>query len=402
MARFMYRVVKLDGEELEGEQEAADEATLIRRLQTEGLIPLRIRPAGGLRARFARQRRRALTPRDVTLVTRQLATLLQSGLTLDRSLQVLADLTREETVKRVLSDVQQRVRGGAAFSAALEAQDGQFPVLYVNMVRAGEASGALDEVMGRLADYLERSAELRATVVSALVYPSILLFVAALSVVLLLAFVVPQFTVLFDNMGAALPWPTRIVVGAGDLFRHYWWALLVGVAVAAVLIERALQNPERRRRFDYRVMALPLFGDLLWKMETARFCHTLSTLLKNGLPLLSGLKLAQQVVGNRKIGDGLSAVSEDLKHGRGIAGPLAQHNVLPHLALQMIRVGEESGTLDAMLAKVADLFDRETRASVQRLLTLLEPALIIGLGALVAGIIVSILLAILGANELVF
>lgn len=402
MARFMYKAVKLDGEEVEGEQEASDEAALIARLQGEGLIPLVTRPAGGLTARLARRRRKVLTSKDIEVVTRQLATLLESGLTLDRSLQVLADLGTDETVIRVLSDLQERVRGGATFSAALEAQEGQFSKLYVNMVRAGEASGAVDEVLTRLADYLERSAELRGTVSSALVYPMILLFVAGLSVIMLLVFVVPQFTVLFEDMGAALPLPTQIVVGTGDLFRNYWWALLVIIAVAAVLIERWLQNPDNRRQFDFRVMSLPLFGDLIWKMETARFCHTLSTLLKNGLPLLSGLNLAKQVISNRKIGEGLDQVAEDLKHGRGIAGPLQQHEVLPQLAQQMIRVGEESGTLDAMLAKVADIFDRETRTAVQRLLTLLEPALIIGLGVIVAGIIISILMAILGANELVF
>jgi general secretion pathway protein F len=168
-----------------------------------------------------------------------------------------------------------------------------------------------------------------------------------------------------------------------------------------VLLERWLQEPEHRRRFDYRLIGLPLLGDLIWKMETARLCHTLSTLLKNGLPLLSGLNLAKEVVENRKIADGLDEVSDDLKHGRGMAEPLASREVLPELALQMIRVGEESGTLDAMLTKVADIFDRETKESVQRMLTLLEPVLIIGLGIIIAGIIISILLAILGANELV-
>jgi general secretion pathway protein F len=402
MPRYFYKAVKLDGEEVEGEQEAPDEAALVRRLQADGLIPLKTRSAGGLTATLARRRRRSLTAKDVEMVTRQLATLLQAGLPLDRSLTVLSGLSTDEHVVRVLADLQDRVRGGATLSAALEAQDGQFSKLYVNMVRAGEASGALDEVLARLADYLERSAELRGTVTSALVYPSILLVVAGLSVIMLLVFVVPQFTVLFDDMGAALPLPTRIVVGAGDLVRGYWWALLVLVAVFAVVLERWLMNPDNRRRFDYGVMALPLFGDLIWKMETARFCHTLSTLLKNGLPLLTGLNLAKEVVGNRKVGEGLNEVADGLKHGRGLAEPLTTRAVLPELALQMIRVGEESGTLDAMLAKVADIFDRETRASVQRLLTLLEPVLIIGLGIVIAGIIVSILMAILGANELVF
>jgi general secretion pathway protein F len=293
------------------------------------------------------------------------------------------------------------VRGGATFSSALEAQEGQFPRLYINMVKAGEAGGALDQVLDRLADYLERTAELRQTVVSALIYPSILLFVAGMSVILLLVFVVPQFTVLFEDMGAALPLPTRIVVATGDLFRNYWWAMLCVMALIAVALERWMQDDAVRSRLDARALRLPLFGDLIWKMETARLAHTLSTLLKNGLPLLSALTLAKEVVSNRKISVLLDEAGEELKHGRGLAGPLARLEALPDLALQMIRVGEESGALDAMLAKVATIYDRETRNSVQSMLSLLEPVLIIGLGVVVAGIIISILMAILGANELV-
>jgi len=399
---YAFKAVKPDGEAVEGDREASDEAALVRQLQAEGLIPIQTRPAGGLRLQIGGKRRRGLTQKEIGVLTRELATLLEAGLTLDRSLQILVGLTGEEHLVRVLSDLQERVRGGSSFSAALEQQGGQFPRLYVNMVRAGEASGALDQVLARLADYLERTAELRETITSALVYPAILLVVAGLSVILLLVFVVPQFTVLFDDMGAALPLPTRIVVGAGDLFRNYWWAMLAGVALVAVAVEHRLKRPEVRERFDRRLLATPLFGDLVWKLETARFCHTLATLLKNGLPLLSALNLAKEVVGNRKLAGLMDEAAEDLKHGRGLAEPLSRREVLPQLAMQMIRVGEESGALDGMLAKVAEIYDRETRSSVRGLLTLLEPVLIIGLGIVVAGIIISILMAILGANDLVF
>jgi general secretion pathway protein F len=402
MPRFFYKAVKLDGETVEGELEAADEAALVGLLQTQGLLPIETRSAGGLLARVARTRRRRLSQKEIGILTRELATLIEAGLTLDRSLQVLIDLTTEEHLVRVLSDLQQRVRGGATFSSALEAQEGQFARLYINMVRAGEASGALDQVLDRLADYLERVAELRQTVTSALVYPAILLFIAGMSVILLLVFVVPQFTVLFADMGAALPLPTRIVVAAGDLFRNWWWAMLVAIALIAVIIERWLQDEQVRNRLDHRLLELPLFGDLIWKMETARLAHTLSALLKNGLPLLTALNLAKEVVSNRKVAGLLDEAAEELKHGRGLAGPLSRLKALPDLALQMIRVGEESGALDAMLAKVANIYDRETRTSVQSMLTLLEPILIVGLGVVVAGIIISILLAILGANDLVF
>ncbi len=400
MTKFFYRAVKPDGELVEGEREAETELEVIRQLQAEGLIPLEARTRRRL-GLWEQRPRRNLSQKEIGLITRELATLLEAGMTLDRSLQILIDLTNQEHLARVLTDLQTRVRGGASFSSALEAQNRQFPPLYINMVRAGEASGALEQVLERLADYLERLAELRQTVISALVYPSILVFVACLSVIMLLVFVVPQFTVLFEDMGAALPLPTRIVVAAGDLFRNYWWAILCAIALIAVLLERWLKDPQVKLQLDYRLLGLPLIGDLVWKMETARLCHTLATLLKNGLPLLNALNLAKEVVGNQRLFGLLVETSEDLKHGRGLAGPLAKRQALPELALQMIRVGEEAGSLDVMLAKVASLYERETRASIQRLLTLLEPVLIIGLGVIVAGIILSILLAILGANELV-
>lgn len=402
MPSFHYKAVRLDGEGIEGQMEASDEEVVIRQLQKENLIPLSVRRAGGLRDQlFANRRRRNMTMKEIGTLTRELATLLEAGLTLDRSLQILIELGTEERVNRVLEDLQARVRGGATFSAALEQQGGQFPRLYINMVRAGESSGALDGVLARLAEYLERSADLRETVVSALVYPLILLVVAGLSVILLLVFVVPQFAVLFKDMGAALPLPTRFVMALGDFFRDYWWALLALIAMIALAIEKALAKPEVRDRFDSRVLRLPLFGDLIWKMETARFCHTLSTLLKNGLTLLSALNLAKEVVSNRKLAGLMSEAGEDLKRGRGLAQPFTQREILPQMALQMVRVGEESGALDGMLAKVAAIYDKETQLSVKRLLTLLEPALIIGLGIVVAGIIISIIVPILGANDLV-
>jgi general secretion pathway protein F len=401
MPSFRYKAVRFDGEPVEGDMEAPDEATVVRRLQADGLIPIEARRAGGLRRELSFGRGKDLTSKDISVLTRELATLLEAGLTLDRSLQILIELTAEERAARLLTDLQQRVRGGATFSTALEAQGGQFTRLYVNMVRAGEQSGALEAVLTRLADYLERASELRDTVTSALIYPAVLLFVAGLSVLMLLVFVVPQFAALFEDMGAALPLATRIVMGVGDLVRDYWWALLGALALIVWSVERALQRPEVRDRVDRRLLGLPLFGDLIWKMETARFCHTLATLLKNGLPLLNALNLAKEVVGNRRLSSLLDEASEDLKHGRGLAEPVTRRAILPQMALQMIRVGEESGSLDSMLAKVAEIYDKETQASVKRMLTLLEPVLIIGLGVMVAGIIVAIIVPILGVNELV-
>jgi general secretion pathway protein F len=403
MGLYSYKAVRPDGQTEEGELEAADELAVVASLQSKGLIPLETRAAGGIAGYLKSRSRRTLGLKEISLITREMATLLESGLPLDRSLQVLIELNEEEEkLATLLSDVQERVRGGANFSDALEAQSGVFSRLYVNMVRAGEASGNLEAALGRLAEYLERSEELKETIKSALVYPSILLVVAGMSLVLLLVFVVPQFATLFDDMGAALPTPTRIVIALGDFFRDYWLAMLFTVAFGALGAEKLLQRPRVRARWDRWVTTLPLFGDLVWKLETARFCHTLATLLENGMPLLGALGLAREVVANRKIAGKLETITDDLKRGRGLADPLNEHQVFPKLALQMIRVGEESGNLDPMLTKVALVYDRETRDSVQRMLTLLEPAVIIVMGVMVAGIIVSILVAILGANELLF
>ena len=401
MPLYSYKAVKLDGEVQEGVLDAPSEVELNRKLQSAGLIPIRTRVAGGLSAMLARRKKPGLGVKDVALVTRELSTLLEAGLTLDRSLQILIDLSDEEEKARLLASLQEAIRGGAVFSDALERHPGVFPKLYVNMVRAGEVSGALDAVLGRLADYLERAQELRETVRSALVYPSILVVVAALSLVVLLMFVVPQFKQLFADLGAALPLPTQIVIGIGEMFRSYWWALVAFLALLVASAAKAMQNPRLRYEWDVRVLRAPLFGELLWKLDTARFSHTLATLLKNGLPLLSALILSKEVVGNRRTAELLAETAEELKHGKGLAGPMMAREVLPKMALQMIKVGEESGSLDAMLGKVAGVYDQETRTTVQRLLTLLEPVLIIGLGVIVAGIIMSILLAILAANDLV-
>lgn len=402
MPLFVFKGVRVDGQVQEGELEAADEAAVVSALQKEGLIPIKVRPAGGVSGLLGQYRRRRISDQDVRLITRELATLLEAGMPLDRGLQTLIELTEDPPLHQLLTDIQERVRGGHSLSKALEDQRGTFSALYVNMVRAGEASGSLEAVLSRLADYLERAGDLKETVKSALIYPAILLVVASLSVILLLVFVVPQFTQMFADMGAALPLPTQIVIGLGDLFRGYWWAILAVITLTTATLLKQLERPEFRERWDRRVLSLPLFGDLIWKMETARFCNTLSTLLENGMPLLGALGLAKDVVANRKIHGQLEKIGEALKRGKGLAGPLSEEGVFPKLALQMIRVGEESGALDPMLGKVAVQYDRETRATVQRLLTLLEPILIIGMGVVVAGIIISILMAILGANKLLF
>jgi len=403
MATYEYKAVKANGDVVEGDMEAPDEATVVLRLQAEGLIPVRTTPARkGLKLElsFGARGGRKIGAKQITLLTRELASLLEAGLTLDRSLQILLELTDDPPMSQLLSNLQEKMRGGKTFSVALEEHRTLFSKLYVNMVRAGEASGALQAVMARLADYLERSEELRESVKSALIYPTILVTVAGLSVALLLVFVVPQFAQMFADMGQTLRLATRIVIGSGDLVRGYWWLLALLGFGAYLWIRARLARPEVRYAWDRRLLRLPLFGDLLTKVETARFSRTLATLVENGVSLLGALNLVKDVISNRIIAEAIELAADKLRHGSGLAEPLMEQGVFPKLALQMMKVGEESGQMEAMLSKVADMYDKEVRSTVQRMLALLEPLLIVGLGIVVAGIIMSILVAIMSINEL--
>ena len=400
MPQFSYKAVRANGEVVEGEMEASDEASLVSQLQADGLMPIRTGRAGsGLKGLF-RSRKPRVDQEQILHFTREVATLLEAGLTLDRALQILADLSDDEALVRMIESIREKVQGGATLSSALEAQGKIFTPLYISMVKAGEAGGVLHNVLEKLAEYLERSQELRESVRSALTYPTILLVVAGLSVIGLLVGVVPQFSQMFADMGKSLPLPTQIVVAIGDTLTHYWWMILSGLLLFAAFASQHFAKPEVKARWDARLLRWPLLGDLIAKVETARLTRTLGILLHNGLPLLAALNLVKDVINNTEIKASISDAADSLKRGKGLADPLIEDGVLPPLALQMIKVGEESGDLEPMLNKVADVFDNEVRASVKRLLTLLEPALIVGLGLIVAGIIVSIMLAILGANDL--
>jgi general secretion pathway protein F len=398
MPLYRYKAATPSGETSEGEVFAADEQQVIAQLQAAGQIPIRVVAGGGVSG-FRRARVRA---QDVQVFTQELATLLAAGLPLDKALQIILDLSEDPRMERMVGRVLDGVRGGAALSEALQAQSGVFSRFYVSMVRAGEMGGALEKVLTRLSEYLIRAKELRDTVVSALIYPAILLTVSVVSVFVLMVFVVPHFTQLFDDAGRALPMLTQVVVGTADFLRGYWWVLIGAVVLGTLVMRRQLANPASRLRWDRRVLRLPLVGDLVRKMETSRFSRTLGTLLGNGVPLLSAISIVRETLGNRVLEQGMSVAVDGLKEGQGMSGPLLEADLFPRLGMQMIKVGEETGRLEDMLLQVADIYDREVRIAVQRMLSLLEPALIVGLGLVIATIILSILIAIVSVNELAF
>lgn len=406
MPRYRYEAVDAAGETLRDELEAASQEAAIERLRDQGLLPLSVveTKGGFLRVNLGQSlfsKRRSLSAKAIMLLTQQLSNLLNAGMPLDRALTILIGVTDDDPSKALIERVQEKVRGGTNLADALEAQ-GAFSRFYLNMIRAGETGGALEVVLKRLTEFLERSRALRETVSSALIYPLILLSVSALSVIILLTFVVPQFQRLFADAGKALPLATQIVIAAGDGFRYYWWvgAIVIGLLTAAM--RQQLRQPESRIRWDRWFLRLPLFGDLIAKVETARLTRTLGTLLGNGVSLLNALTIVRETLTNRVLAGALGEVAEQVKSGRGLADPLSESGDFPKLAVQMVRVGEETGQLQEMLLQVADTYDGEVQTAVKRLLTLLEPALILGLGVVIAAIIMSILVAILSLNDLAF
>jgi len=413
MPVFRYRAVNAEGDVAVGEIDAASESEIVDRLRDQGMMPMQVARSTGEAVALAaaggapRAPRRAwFQPRTVTrdqllAMTRELATLLHAGLPLDRALEVLIGLAASPPALALLQQIRDEVRGGKSLSQALDARRDVFSRFYVNIVRAGEAGGALGVVLTRLADTMERNKDLRESVKSALIYPTILIGVAVTSVIVLLIWVVPQFEQTFAQAGKALPLPTVVVIFVGTALKRWWWAIAVVVALLAGWIRRRLAVPRIRARWDARVLRMPLVGDLVIKVEVARFARTLATLLANGVTLLSALGILKETVGNSVLAESLDGVTARLREGKGFGRPLAETGVFPKLAVQMILVGEESGRLEEMLSRVADVYDREVQLGVKRFLAVLEPALILSLAVLIGGIVFSILLGVMGMSELV-
>lgn len=407
MTSFQYKSVLPSGEIREGELEAESQADAIEKLHDLGHIPIRAESVD--RAPAARGNwltrdlfgGRKLSERQIGLLTSELAMLIGAGLPLDQCLEILTRLTRGDRPSAFMAEVRDKVRGGASLADALaEAGSASVPDYYVSMVRAGESSGSLEAILDRLAEFIERSAAVRERVKSALVYPIILLFLAGVSIAILLTVVIPEFEPLFADAEAGLPLLTQVVMVAGGFFRDYWWALLAGLLALVLIVRQVLADPVRRRGWHRRLLSLPLAGELVGKVETARFARMLGTLLANGVAMLEALSLVRGTLTNTALAAALDDVATEVKEGRGLGGPLAKSGLFPDLAVDLVQVGEESGRLEDMLLKVADIYERESERTIDRLLALLVPALTIGLGVLIAGIIGSILFAILGVNQL--
>lgn len=404
MAVYRYRATDAGGSIIQGTLEAREERQVVLHLQQGGLIPLRINQEGQAsrwEGKSALWRRGRITSRDVVLLSQELAALLKAGLPLDRSLQALEDVTSRPAMKTVLGEVLRDLREGKTLGEALGRHQ-VFSPLYVSLVHAGETGGFLEEALDRLGDYLKTVSEFRSYLISALIYPMILAGMGSLSLILMLLYVVPRFESFFKEMGQSLFWSTRVLIGLSQMLRSYWW--LGGLLATAIVLVlwRMVKSPEGQFLLDRVKMEAPFWGNLSRRVAGAFFAKTLGTLLVNGVPMVSSLRVVIASVNNRYLSKSLTGVLANVEKGQQLSGLLKKVGLFPELFLQMVAIGEETGHLADMLLSAATFLENDARAAVRRVLALLEPVLILVTSLVVAFIIVSLLLPILNLYEIQF
>jgi general secretion pathway protein F len=397
MAIFSYRATTMEGTIVEGAIEAADEKSAVERLKNTGVIPLRVAaPEEGIKKRITLRSSKV----NLLTFTTELATLLGAGLPLDRSLNILSSISESKDMKNIVQSILKSIREGSSFSDALQRHPKIFPRLYINMIRAGEAGGVLDVVLDKLNEFLESSKELKEHIFSVMIYPSILIVTGGISITILLIYVLPKFSVIFAELGGSLPLPTQMLLAFSNMLKSYWWVALLMIITGWFVFKSYIKSETGRYKWD--AFKLKMMGEVIKKLETARFCRTLGTLLKSGVPLLQALNNARDVINNKVIASAIDAVSAGAKEGKGIAIPLSGVNAFPPLALSMIKVGEETGQLDNMLLKVASTYEKSLNTAIKRFVSFLEPAMILIMGLFIGFIVISMLVAIFSITELPF
>ena len=403
MPEFSYRAIKGTGELVQGTLVAETEPALLAQLRRMGCMPIRVSAKDGATGvSWSLLKRRGTSSADRLTFARQLATLVRAGVPLDRSLSLCRDLAEKPALGAVIGATLKELRSGQSLANSLAANPRFFPPLYVAMVRAGEASGTLPAVLDRLVEFEEFSAELRGYLISALIYPMVLLGVGSVAIAFLLGFVVPRFAQIFEEAGKELPLPTQILMDVSQAFRDYGWIAALVIVVAFVLFTRWVRTESGRLRWDQWRLKAPLLGDVTLKLEIARFAKTMGTLLNQAVPIISALRLTREVLSNRRVAAAVEPLIQGVKRGQGLAGPLAETGMFPALATQLMTLGEQTGKLDSMLLELAAIYDREVRVATKRLVALVEPAVILAMGLVVGTIVISTLLAIVSINEVPF
>jgi general secretion pathway protein F len=400
MASFYFKAVASDGKPRAGTLTGETEKAVAAELRRQGLVPVYV-GVEPLKKGF-RLRLPSLVlgrRRDVLFFTQELATLLKAGVPLDRALSITAELTERPGFRLIVLDVLRVLKGGKPLADSLGTHPEYFPDLFVNMVRAGEASGALAVVFERLSEFETSRDELRGYIISSMIYPVLLSLVGLGSVFVLMNFVAPRFAAVFEQSRMPIPVPTRIMLEASRWMQTYGWMLAGAVLIGAAGLHSYVRTAAGRLWWDTLRLRVPVLGSALRKAETARFARAMGTLVANGVALVQSIAIAGATLNNRKIAGSLESVARGVKRGEGIAGPLAKTGQFPPLAAHLLTVGEETGRLDEMFSRMAEIYERETRVAIRRLTSLFEPLVILVMGVLVGTLILSMLLAITSINE---
>ncbi|MGE0082839.1 MAG: type II secretion system inner membrane protein GspF [Desulfococcaceae bacterium] len=407
MPVYEYSGLNLKGKSVSGIIDAESAFAARQKLRSSKIFPTDIKETQDAPARksvrfsgFSRSFTR-VRPAEVALMTRQLSTLTGAGFPLVSALDTLIPYTKPQGFKRVMAQIKDTIVEGNTFAAALAKFPGVFSSLFINMVRAGESSGTLEIVLDRLADITEKQQALRSRIRSALAYPVLMAVIGVLVLFFLLTFIVPSIATIFSDMDKALPAPTRFLIAISEFFKTYWWAFLLGIAGFFIGLGQFRKTEKGRYQWDRLMLQLPLAGGLIRKLAVARFARTLGSLLENGVTMLNALDIVRNIVGNVLLSDAISKASEDVGKGQGLGISLSETDVFPPLSIQMILVGEQSGELEPMLNKVADVYENEVETAVVGMTALLEPMMILVMAAIVGFIVLSICLPIFEMNELI-
>jgi general secretion pathway protein F len=404
MPVYEYRGLSAEGRKVKGIIDAPSPRMARTKLRSLRIFPVDVREEISkhevieepLAKLFVRVR-----PQDVSIITRQLATLLEAGTPLVSALDAIIEQTDNHALKKIIAQVREEIKEGRSFADALDEHRKVFSDLYVNMIRAGEESGALEGVLLRLADFTENQMLLKNRIRAALAYPLLMTVIGAGVMIFLLTFVIPTVTQVFEEMGQTLPLPTRILMAVSNLFQGYWWVIIIGCILLIVGIKRYLQTPKGALSWDRVKLRLPLFGGIILRGAVARFARTLATLLQGGLPILNSLDIVKTVVNNQLLAQAIEETKTEVREGEGIAPSLRRSGLFPAIVTHMIATGEGSGNLEEMLAKVADAYEAEVQTKVTALTSILEPVIILAMGVVVGFIVISILLPIFEMNQLV-
>lgn len=401
---FQYKVKDKAGKVVEGSLEAENQQLVVSKLRSMGYVPIEIQQQGGVNVN-KELKLPGLSDRinlkEVAVFSRQFATMINSGLSLLRSLYILAEQTENKALASVVNQVRMDVEKGSSLSQALAKHPKAFNRLYVSMVRAGEIGGALDSVLLRLAETIEKQVELRRKVKSAMTYPVVVAALVLVIVTAMLLFVIPMFENIYKELGGSLPAPTQFLINISKVIRKWWWAIFILEIGGAIWFKKWINSEEGRKKWDAIKLKVPVFGKLVRKTALARFSRTLSALVRSGVPILESLDIVAETSGNHVVAEAVWDTQTAVKNGEPLSKRLEEHPVFPPMVVQMMAVGEETGALDEMLDKIADFYDQEVEATVDALTSLIEPILIVVMGVCVGGMIISLYLPMFNVIKLI-